>query len=112
VSVRTARIATGNSGPANTGKTIYTVPAEATVIVKDIRLAAQQSAVTSVLLGIDSGPTFTTLLSRDVPQQGTSLAPDVWLALEPGDRLTLVCSVANGCNYYVSGTILAGVNPL
>lgn len=109
--VRTARLAVGASGAADTVKQIYTCPAGRTAIIKDVRLASVVTGGQQTAMSLNSGPTFVTVLNGSVPQNAFSITPTPYWVLEPGDHLDILTPTAGGVHYWVSGVELDGVAP-
>jgi hypothetical protein len=110
VPVRTATLAHGLSGPASSGKTIYTCPQGRTAIVKDIRVVNRTGGSETPQIYITSGGIIVTLLNTPIPAQAVG-AVQGFVVLEPGEQLHLNAVSTDGFAYHVSGSELDGVAP-
>lgn len=110
MSVRSARLAFGVSGTANTNNTIYTCPAGKTAVVKDVRVVGRAAGSTNYLLASSSGPTFTYLVAGALAS-GAVASTTGFIVLEPGDRLVVNASAVDAIGFHVSGAELDGVAP-
>ena len=111
MSVRTARLAFGESGAANTQKVIFTCPAGVTAICKDWRITGIAAGPTAVIFGVRSGPAPSYIAHSSSLAFEQLLFGTGFIVLEPGDQLVIFTSVAAGARYWVSGSELAGVAP-
>ena len=109
--VRTARLAVGQTGAANSTVTAYVCPAGKTAILKDIRLSNTVAAANQTILAVHSGPRFADLFKSAVPSLGIQVLADLFVVLEPGDELVVNSAQVNGIIWYVSGAELDGVAP-
>jgi hypothetical protein len=110
LAVRSVRLGTGVTTTPNVLHLAYTCPAGRTAIVKDIRCAKNVGGLSTIAIGVRSGPSTIWIINQaDVA--GSSVFGQPWVVLEPGDDLVAFSNVANAWAYYISGTELEGVAP-
>lgn len=111
MTVRTARLAEGQTGLAGVTITAYTCPSGKTAIIKDIRLSTTGGAAVNTILALTSGARFCNVLVESLPGSGATRSLQPYLVLEPGDQLVINASQPNGIIYWLSGAELDGVAP-
>lgn len=109
MTVRTARLADGDSAPAATAHVIYTCPTGKTAIVKDLRLDTGSSSPTRAAVQFSRGSDWISVI--DGPR-GALATPSVegFIVLEPGDQIRLY-SEGGTFAVIVSGAELQGIAP-
>lgn len=110
MSVRSARLAVGLSGPGASQKVIYTCPAGVTALVKDIRVVGRSDPAQTFTVYAVSGPTLVFLMRGSLAGNQVA-AVQGFVVLEPGDQLKVDDPVTDHLAYWVSGSELAGVAP-
>lgn len=113
MTVRTARLAAGNSGAAAAQLTMYTCPAGRTAIIKDLRFAKNLTSGPEYLfVTLRTGAVTVGLFNLVVGDGQTVVAfAQPWVVLEPGDFIRIFSNTAGAWGYWLSGTELEGVAP-
>lgn len=95
--------------PANVVTQAFVVPAGMTYLVKDILVqnAGGASEIATVALQ-DPGGLIVDVIAGFVVSAGLNSEWSGWVALNPGDQLTVKASVGN-LTFWVSGTKLPGI---
>jgi hypothetical protein len=106
--VRSKRLYVGPSVGAGSFATVYTAPADETVILKHLVATCTSSASSSGFLELTSGAIAVTLFAA------TNVFPFVhrehlWVVMQPGDLLRVWQSAASAWSWVLSGTELEGV---
>jgi hypothetical protein len=110
VTVRSARLAEGLSGPANGDKTVYTCPAGVTALVKDVRLTGRNATAVNYAFYVRSGGRYFYLLAGSLAANALASSQG-FVVLEPGDQLGCSAGAADALSYWVSGAELEGIAP-
>lgn len=110
VAVRNFCIARG-SNPTGVLQTIYTVPAGAVLLVKQIILANTAASPLRCLAYVSRPPSSPTIAIIDATvAPGLTQQLTTWTCLNPGDLL-LVAAGAPGMTYWCSGALLTPYDP-
>lgn len=104
--VRSKRLAAGTSAPVDVEKTVYTAPANETVLVKDIRVSAEGAVTRGALTAVSSGGQRCTLVDGPITAT-TARAQLSFVVLQPGDTLR-VFSTGQPFFFWISGAELEG----
>lgn len=107
MTVRTLRLAVGNSGTGSE-VTIYTCPSGKTAIIKDVRCSVPAGSNTRAVVAIRSGASQVAFF--DVALGVSAIDRQGFVVLEPGDQVRLF---ATGAAFiaWLSGAELDGVAP-
>jgi hypothetical protein len=109
--VRTTRLARGATTGADVDITVYTAPADTTVILKDYRVATPAgNTVARAIVWVESGPAIVPVLDGALAAFDTK-GGTPWVVLLPGDELHVQSTVHPGFHYWLSGAELDGVAP-
>lgn len=99
-----------NPPPATGVQTIYTVPADRTLILRDVRARFETGTGTLTVFVQTASGSGVVVLGTAAPGGAITLGPDaIWLVLQEGDLIRASRSVADGVtDFWLSGSLLQG----
>lgn len=111
MTVRSRHVVALRANPPATGDTtLYTVPADRTLLIHDVRVEVLSGTGTCLIYVATAGGGVVTLGAAVANGGRLTLGPDaIWLVLEEGDTIHIFTTAGIGLtDVWVSGALLAG----